>query len=251
MIAPGGAARIVHPLLDHRPAAVVGDDEAVQIEREAVLDGGAVDLGDEPARFRKRRAVEAGTIAGRDQLVRGPARMTAPPAADAESELARHRVEAALERADHAGGDSRRMPVHPHHRAERLEPKGMGETAQKLVAAVMVDDRLGHHRAEPGHSLPEPGRNPAAVERQIGASGPLRHRRLLEQRRNDDNAAALGPSGYRRASASRSRRPRCGGSLASWPSSMICRLSSARFSWIEAITGPIARPRSTKAASDS
>jgi hypothetical protein len=39
----------VHALLHHRPLAVVGDDEAVQIEIESVLDGGAIDLGDEAA----------------------------------------------------------------------------------------------------------------------------------------------------------------------------------------------------------
>jgi hypothetical protein len=35
---------------------VVGDDEAVEIEVEAVLDGGAVDLGDQPAGAAERRA---------------------------------------------------------------------------------------------------------------------------------------------------------------------------------------------------
>ena len=54
-----------------------------------------------------------------------------------EAELARERREAALQRADDAGGDARGMPIHPHHRAEGLEPEGMGETAQEFVAAVM------------------------------------------------------------------------------------------------------------------
>ena len=47
-------ALAVHALLDDDPAAVVGDDEAVQIELEAVLHRGAVDLGDQPARSRQR-----------------------------------------------------------------------------------------------------------------------------------------------------------------------------------------------------
>ena len=62
--ASGSAARCgvvaVHALLHHDPLAVVGDDEAVQVELEAVLHRGAVDLGDQPARPRQRRAVEAG-----------------------------------------------------------------------------------------------------------------------------------------------------------------------------------------------
>ena len=58
----------VHALLHDDPAPVVGDDEAVQIEVEAVLHGGAVDLGDQPARPRERRAVEADALADGDQF---------------------------------------------------------------------------------------------------------------------------------------------------------------------------------------
>src|SRR5687768_14795290 len=117
MVAASAAPLPVHPLLDDRPLAVVGDDEAVQIEVEAVLDGGAVDLGDEPACLRKGGAVEAGELAGRDQLVRRLPRMAAAAAADPDAELAGQRVEAALEGADDAGRDSRGVPVHSHHRA--------------------------------------------------------------------------------------------------------------------------------------
>ena len=66
MIAPGLPAVAVHPLLDHDPAAIVGDDEAVQIEIKPVLHGGAVDLGDQPAGFGQRRAVQADPIADRE-----------------------------------------------------------------------------------------------------------------------------------------------------------------------------------------
>ena len=70
----------------------------------------------------------------------------------------------------HAGGDARRVPVHPHHRAERLEPERMRQPAQQLVAPVVMDDRLADDRAEPRHALGEPGRHAAAVQRQVGAS---------------------------------------------------------------------------------
>ena len=83
----------VHPLLDDDPAAVVGDDEAVQIEVEAVLHGGAVDLGDEAARVGERGAVEADAVADRDELVRRLARMRAAAAADMEAEFAGQRIE--------------------------------------------------------------------------------------------------------------------------------------------------------------
>ena len=39
------AASVVHPLLDDHPLAVVRDDEAVQVQVESVLHGGAVHLG--------------------------------------------------------------------------------------------------------------------------------------------------------------------------------------------------------------
>src|SRR5688500_19197255 len=77
MVAASAAPRPVHPLLNDRPLAVVGDDEAGQIEGEAVLDGGAVDLGGDPACLRKGGAVEAGDLADRDQLVLRLSRMAA------------------------------------------------------------------------------------------------------------------------------------------------------------------------------
>ena len=64
---PVVAARLplfaVHALLHHDPAPVVGDDEPVQVEIEAVLHRGAVDLGDQPARGRELRPVEADPLA--------------------------------------------------------------------------------------------------------------------------------------------------------------------------------------------
>ena len=95
---PVVAARLpavaVHALLDDDPAGVVGDDEAVQIEVEAVLDGGRVDLGDEPADLGQRVAVEADALADGDKLLRRLARMRAAPAADMQAEFARQRLQA-------------------------------------------------------------------------------------------------------------------------------------------------------------
>ena len=88
VIAPRLAVVAVHALLHDHPFAVVGDDEAVQIEIEAVLHRGAVDLGDQPAGLRQRRAVEADALADRHQFLRRLARMLAAAAADMEAELA-------------------------------------------------------------------------------------------------------------------------------------------------------------------
>jgi hypothetical protein len=155
------------------PASV--DDEAVQIEVEAVLHRRAVDLGDQPARGRERRPVDADALADVDELLRRLARMLAASAAHENAELALQRVEPALERAEHARRDAGGVPVHPHHGAERLEPERMRETAQQLVAPVMMHDRLADDRAEPRHARGQPGRHAAAVQGQIGAAGAARH----------------------------------------------------------------------------
>ena len=175
VIAPGLFAVAVHALLHYDPAPVVGDDEAMQIEIEAVLHRGAIDLGDQPARLGERGAVEADLFADRDEFVRRLPRMLAPAAADVKPEFACERGKAAFQRAEHAGGDARGMPVHAHHGAERLEPEGMRQTAEQFVAAVMVDDRLAHRRPEPRHAAGEPGRHTPAMQGEIGAAGALRH----------------------------------------------------------------------------
>ena len=142
MIAAGQPAGVAHALLDHGPLAVVGDDEAVQVEVEAVLHGGTVDLGDQPARLRQGGAVETDAFADCRQLVRRPPRMAAATAADMDAELVRQRCQPPLEGAQDAGGDPRGVPVHSHDGAEGLEPERVGEAAQELVAAVVVDDGL-------------------------------------------------------------------------------------------------------------
>jgi hypothetical protein len=147
----------------------------VKIKIEAVLHRGAVDFGDETAGFGERIAVEADALADGDQLVRRLALVCTAAAANMQPELARERREAALQRADDAGGDARGMPIHPHHRAERLEPEGVGKAREELVAAVMEDDRLGDDRAELCHALRQPGGNATVVKRQIGASGATGH----------------------------------------------------------------------------
>ena len=142
MVAASRAARIVHALLDDGPFALVGDDEAVQIEVEAILNGGAVDLRHQPADVGERGAVDADPLADRGEFKGRLSRLLAAAAADMDSEFARQRLEPSLQRADHARGDARGVPVHAHDGAERLEPERMREAAQQLVAAVMVDDRL-------------------------------------------------------------------------------------------------------------
>ena len=175
MVAASRAARIVHALLDDGPFALVGDDEAVQIEVETVLNGGAVDLRHQPADVGERGAVDPDPLADRGEFKRRLARLLAAAAADMDSEFARERLEPSLQRADHARGDARGVPVHAHDRAERLEPERMGEAAQQLVAAIVKDDRLADDGAEPAHAAREPQRAPArhaAADRRFLIYGP-------------------------------------------------------------------------------
>jgi hypothetical protein len=46
----------------------------------------------------------------------------------------------------------------------------MSKATQQLVATVVMDDRLGDDRAEPGHAIRQPRRHAPPMERQIGAS---------------------------------------------------------------------------------
>jgi hypothetical protein len=88
VITAGLAFFAVHALLHHRPFSRVGDEEAVKIKVEAVLHGGAVDLGHQPARPSERRAVEPDAVAERFELLRRAAGMLAAPAADMNAEFA-------------------------------------------------------------------------------------------------------------------------------------------------------------------
>src|SRR3984957_3287495 len=177
---------------------IVGDDEAVQIRIKSVLDGAPCDFRHQPAHVSERGAVKSDPLADRAKLERGLSRMLAAAAADMDSELARERLEAPLQRADHARGDAGGVPVHAHDRAERLEPERMGEATQQLVAAVSVDDRLADDGSEPGHAVREPQRRPPAVQRQIGASCSSGHAvfrdSLYEAQRSETEPASLGLS---------------------------------------------------------
>ena len=53
----------VHALLHDGPLAIVRDEEAVQVEIETVLHGGAVDLGDQAACARQLVGVKTDALA--------------------------------------------------------------------------------------------------------------------------------------------------------------------------------------------
>src|ERR1700730_15189169 len=93
-----------------------------------------------------------------------------------DPELLLQRSQSAFQRADYASRDPGGMPVHAHHGPQRLEPEGVGETPQELIAAVMMDNRFADTRPEARHSVGEPLGYLSSVQRQVGGSSPLGHR---------------------------------------------------------------------------
>src|SRR5262249_3768726 len=75
----------------------------------------------------------------------------------------------------HAGGYARRMPIHSHHGAKRLEPEGMRQPSQEFIAAIVVDDCLADHGAERGHPRRKPWRHMSAMQRKLSTAGALAH----------------------------------------------------------------------------
>jgi hypothetical protein len=153
MIAPCLLALRVHPLLNHGPASIVGNDEGMKIELEAVLHGGAVDLGHQPACLGKFCAIEAHTLSDGEQFVRGLSRKSSSSAAHVDAKFVLQWSKTAFQGTDYARSDTGRMPVHAHDGTKRLEPKGMSKAAEQLIASVMVHDRFTHHGAETGHAI--------------------------------------------------------------------------------------------------
>src|SRR5438067_7931359 len=101
--------------------------------------------------------------------------MPPPATAHMDPQLAPERREPALQRADHARGDPRRVPVHSHNGPERLEPEGVSKTPQQLIAPVVMDNCLADHRAQAGHPVREPFRDMSAVQRKIGSPSSSSH----------------------------------------------------------------------------
>ena len=170
VITPRQPAGFVHPLLHDRPVAVARQDERVQIDLKAVGDRIVVDARGEPAGADQRVAIEADALGDRTQLAGCVARLLAASAADVDAELVRARIESSLQRAHHRRGDAGGVPVHAHHRSERLEPERIAQPRQQRRPAVVQHHALADRGAERGHA-----RAPATTARARRAAGGRRH----------------------------------------------------------------------------
>ena len=83
--------------------------------------------------------------------------MPTPATADMNAEFARQGLQATFERADHAGRDAGRMPIHTHHGAKRLKPERMRQALQEFIAALMMHDGLGDDCPERRHAVASHG----------------------------------------------------------------------------------------------
>src|ERR1700677_1253056 len=128
MIAPRFPLPLVHALLNDAPPAVDRREKAVQIEIVAVLHGGAVDLGHQPACAYQYIRVHARARAHVEQFRRGASGVRTFTAADKKAEFRLHRSQPPFERTDDTGGDPGGMPIHTHDGAEGLKPKRIRET---------------------------------------------------------------------------------------------------------------------------
>ncbi len=171
VIAARHAASIVQALLHDGPFAVRGQDETMEVDLKPVGDRIVVDARGQAAGAHQRFAVESATVGDRAQFLRRVARKSAAAAANVDAELVGARRQTALQRAHDRCRDARGVPVHAHHRAQRLKPKGIAQSRQESRGAVIVDDGFGDRGAEFGHAFGEPLRHAAAMQRQICDSG--------------------------------------------------------------------------------
>jgi hypothetical protein len=91
--------------------------------------------------------------------------MRAAPAADMNAQFAGKWCKATLQRSHDTCGDAGGMPIHSHHRTERLKPERMREPAQQFVTPIVVNDGLADDRPETGHPVGKPMRYTPAMQR--------------------------------------------------------------------------------------
>ena len=193
------------------------EHERVQVDLEAVGHGVVVDARGRGGWFaRARRRRDSTRSAMMSQFVRRLARLSAASAADVDAELVRPWIQPALQRTHHRRRDPGRMPVHAHHRAERLEPERIAQAREQLGAAVVVEHALDDGRAQRRHAGRQPLRHAAAVQRKIGDARAL-HVAILRRRGQAvidgpardprHSVGTLGPSHHRTSRPSDSPTP--------------------------------------------
>src|SRR5215471_2276922 len=97
--------------------------------------------------------------------------MPAASPTDIHAKLVRTWVETTLQRSHHRRGDAGRVPVHAHHRTERLKPERVAQPRKQRRSAVVIEHALADRRTEHRHSRGEPFGHASVVQGQIGETG--------------------------------------------------------------------------------
>src|SRR5256714_2313891 len=176
MVAARSSVVVAHALLYDRPLAFAGDEEAVMIDPEAVLDCRGINFRCHATVVGEASAVDASAVAVIDQLVGSSSGYFALAAGNENAELTSAFDEALLERSANGGRDAARVPIESQHAAERLEPMRVGEASQELWSAVLEHDDFRDLRGELAHPVEKPFWSSAAMKRKCSATSTLGHK---------------------------------------------------------------------------
>src|SRR5438105_6238283 len=106
VVAARGAIVFAHALLYYRPLAIAGDEEAVVIDAEAILDRRRIDFRRHPAVIGESSAVDPGAISVVDELVWSATRDLSLAPSDKNANVIAAFGEAFFEGAADGGGDT-------------------------------------------------------------------------------------------------------------------------------------------------
>src|SRR5579863_8282928 len=116
----------------------------MQVKLKPILHDRIVHLRAQLAAANKLRSIETRTFTYLHDLGRGLTRSAALSAADVKTQLPRPRVDRPLQRPHDRCRDTRRMPIHSHHRPKTLEPEGIAQPPQHLRLPEFRQQYLGN-----------------------------------------------------------------------------------------------------------
>lgn len=166
-------AGLIHALLYHGPLAGLVNDKRMQVELKSIGDGVVVYASGEAADAGEGVSVKTGNACEGAEFVGSALRMAAAASADGKAEVGETGIQSVFECSHDRRCYAGRMPVHAHHAAQRLKPKGIAEAGKEFRGAVSIEYVLGNGGAEQGHAFGEPGGHTPAVEGKIGRAGAL------------------------------------------------------------------------------
>src|SRR5215208_7989157 len=137
MIPSRGSVIVTHSLLNNGPLTFSSYEEAVMVDRKAILHSSRVDLGSHATVIRESRSVHSQTRPNRHELVGCPSRRFSFSACDENSDIARAACQSFFKSTTNRRCHSTRVPVESKHASERLKPVRIGEAFENFRSAVL------------------------------------------------------------------------------------------------------------------